>query len=158
MNKNDYTYKFRLPMMDDDIKQHLESTWQRRIRLEWQKVCPSQAIIVLDLIVMKTKHYTNCVIQLVKLNLTDEEIETFVKICNDVCQPEVVEEKPKVRKRKLKGKTKVLQYDLSGNIIKEWDTQSQAAKELGISQSSISLCISGQTKKAGGFVFQKVNS
>lgn len=152
MNKNDYTYNFHLPMMDEDIKLHLASTWQKRIRYEWQKINPSQVIIVLDLIVMKSKHYTNCVAQIVKLNITNEEIATFVRLCNEICHPIGNLTTPKEEK----PKKKIAQYDTNGHLIKIWDNQSEAAKALGIGQASISLCVNGKTQKAGGFIFEKI--
>lgn len=44
----------------------------------------------------------------------------------------------------------VLQYDLDGNFIKEWDSIWEAAKELGFSKYSIAACCYGQ-KSACGF-------
>lgn len=154
MKKNDYTYNFHLPMMDEDIKLHLESTLQKRIRLEWQKAYNSQAIIVLDLVVMKSKHHTNGEAQIVKLNLTDEEIASFIRIVNEVCEAfgNVTVTK------KEKPKKQIAQYGANGQLIKIWDNQRQAAKALGIGQSTISLCVSGKRATAGGFIFEKIVS
>ena len=46
---------------------------------------------------------------------------------------------------------KIGRLDKEDNIIKEWDTMTQASKELNISVSSISLCCKGTYKTAGGF-------
>ena len=48
----------------------------------------------------------------------------------------------------------VLQYDLNGNFIKEWEYISLASKELDICLSSIGQCCKGKLKKAGGFVWK----
>lgn len=51
---------------------------------------------------------------------------------------------------------KVKQYDLNGNFIKEWSSATEAGKELGILQQSISNCRSGKTKTAGDFIWKYV--
>ena len=48
----------------------------------------------------------------------------------------------------------VLQYDLNGNFIKEWEYILLASKELGVCLSSIGQCCKGKLKKAGGFVWK----
>lgn len=49
---------------------------------------------------------------------------------------------------------KVLQYDLNGNLIKEWNSATEAGKKLGILQQSISNCRTGKTKTAGGYIWK----
>ena len=49
---------------------------------------------------------------------------------------------------------KVLQYDLEGNFIKEWNSATEAGECLGILQQSISNCRSGKTKTAGGYIWK----
>lgn len=58
-----------------------------------------------------------------------------------------------IRSAKKRGK-KVIQYDLQGNFIKEWESISQAEKSLKI--FNISNCIKGQTryKNVGGFIWK----
>ena len=51
------------------------------------------------------------------------------------------------RKRKLR----VYQYDLKGNLIKSYDSRTEASQETGISASNIWCALSGNTRKAGGF-------
>ena len=48
----------------------------------------------------------------------------------------------------------VLQYDLSGNFIKEWEYISLASEELGICLSSIGQCCRGKQRKAGGYIWR----
>lgn len=45
----------------------------------------------------------------------------------------------------------VLQYDLYGNLIKEWETASQASKELNIGRTHIVECCNGKYDKAYGY-------
>lgn len=53
--------------------------------------------------------------------------------------------------------TPVNQYDLQGNFIKTWDYVRQAAKELGLAESSIYDCCSGKKKRVGNFMWRKFN-
>lgn len=48
----------------------------------------------------------------------------------------------------------ILQYDLNGNLIKEWDTVTNASNELGIKRTTISGCLRGDTVRAKQFVFK----
>lgn len=46
----------------------------------------------------------------------------------------------------------VNQYDLEGNFIKEWSSQTEASRELNIDTTSISNCCMGKKNKtAGGY-------
>lgn len=47
----------------------------------------------------------------------------------------------------------VKQIDKQGNIIKIWNSISDASRELSISVSSISNCLKGLSKTAGGFIW-----
>ena len=49
---------------------------------------------------------------------------------------------------------KVGQYDLNGNLIKVWISQTEAARQLGIHQSNIYKVCSGKRETAGGFKWQ----
>lgn len=48
----------------------------------------------------------------------------------------------------------IIQYDLNGNFIKEWDTVTNASKGLGINRLTISGCLRGQVSRAKGFIFK----
>lgn len=58
--------------------------------------------------------------------------------------------------KKIVDKTgiKLIQYDLNGNYIKQWNSQNEVFKELGIDRKSIRLCYRGITKQAGGFIWK----
>jgi hypothetical protein len=43
------------------------------------------------------------------------------------------------------------QYDLEGNFIRDWESCSVVARELGFSQGNINSCAKGKTKTACGF-------
>lgn len=51
----------------------------------------------------------------------------------------------------------VLQYDLEGNFIREWESMTQASKELKISQPNISACCKGIYKYTHGYIFEYKN-
>lgn len=76
--------------------------------------------------------------------------------------------RPKGKKNKRKTKTKhvnivklaVLQYDLLGNFIKEWNSAKEAADSLKISYGCINHFINGRIPKSGnykGFIWKKGN-
>ncbi len=50
-----------------------------------------------------------------------------------------------------KTRTPVDQYDLNDNLIKEWYSMSEAARQLGLIQQNISECCHGERKTVGGF-------
>ena len=52
---------------------------------------------------------------------------------------------------------KVGQYDKEGNLLKIWSCISDATKEIGVLQSSISNCLSGLSNTAGGFKWKYYN-
>lgn len=58
-------------------------------------------------------------------------------------------------KNGLGNQIKVIQYDLDGNYINEFNSISEASRETGICLVSIAYCISGKYKKAGGFKWIK---
>lgn len=48
----------------------------------------------------------------------------------------------------------VNQFDMKGNMIAEWESASEAARQLGYSQGSISNCCRGIYKQAYGFLWK----
>lgn len=51
----------------------------------------------------------------------------------------------------------ICQYDLCGNIIKEWHSGKEASLELNISRSGISQCCTGKFKTFAGFIWKHKN-
>lgn len=49
---------------------------------------------------------------------------------------------------------KVLQYDLCGNFLMEWDSIKKASDHHKIAESNISSCCSGTYKSAGGYIWR----
>jgi hypothetical protein len=52
-----------------------------------------------------------------------------------------------------KGK-KILQCDLDGNVIKEWENAVKAAEYIGIHNESIRQCLIGKCKSSAGYVWK----
>lgn len=51
----------------------------------------------------------------------------------------------------------ILQYDKTGNFIREWPGVRKAEEETGIYNSDISRCCSGKLKTAGGYLWKFKN-
>ena len=62
------------------------------------------------------------------------------------------DEEPPQRYRKKRQKS-VIQKDLDGNLIKEYWTLSEAAKETGIGRDNILRCIKGKNRHASGYLW-----
>lgn len=62
------------------------------------------------------------------------------------------------QKRKAQKHNKpILQFDLNGNFIKEYESITQASKELNIKIDYISSCCLGRRRKTKGYVFKFKN-
>lgn len=56
---------------------------------------------------------------------------------------------------RIKDRNKpILQYDLNGNFIREWRSQTDASKILNISDSTINQVLKGKRKTAGNFIWK----
>ncbi len=51
----------------------------------------------------------------------------------------------------------VCQYSLEGNLLKEFDSATDAAKEMGVSVSAILNACKGKSKTSGGYRFRYLN-
>lgn len=52
--------------------------------------------------------------------------------------------------------TKIVQYTKSENIVESFENVTEASKATGISRTSITNCLSGLSKTAGGFIWKRV--
>jgi hypothetical protein len=52
------------------------------------------------------------------------------------------------------GKNKIIQKDLDGNFIKEWDSMHDIKKELNLPPSNICRCCQGSRNKVGGYKWE----
>lgn len=51
----------------------------------------------------------------------------------------------------------VYQFSMDGILLKEWNSMTEAANSLDIHRSSISRCVLGNGKSAGGYIWKTVN-
>ena len=51
--------------------------------------------------------------------------------------------------------TKVQQFTKEGTFVKLYPSCAEAARQIGMSNSAIKMCVSGKSKTAGGFVWKK---
>ena len=66
--------------------------------------------------------------------------------------------KPSKYKAKANHVTKVYQFDLDGNFVKEYQTLKEASKSTNTCRTTISGCLRGDYKTANGFVWSKVKN
>lgn len=55
------------------------------------------------------------------------------------------------------NKIAILQLDKLGRIIKRWDSQTDAGRELGLDKRNINACLKGRRKLCGGYKWRYVN-
>lgn len=48
----------------------------------------------------------------------------------------------------------IMQFDINGNLLKQWDTITEAAKCTGTNRTSIVSCANGKYKMAGGYIWK----
>ena len=58
-------------------------------------------------------------------------------------------------RRAMCAKVSVIQYDLYGNYIRDWDSVSSAEKELKLAAGSVSRCCNKQRTNSGNFLWKK---
>lgn len=54
-------------------------------------------------------------------------------------------------------KIPIIQYTKDGNFVKRWRSATEAARELGFSQSNISACASNRRQTAHGYIWRREN-
>ena len=71
---------------------------------------------------------------------------------------DLIKQETKIRKRERylktyvsKNRNKLKQYDMDGNYIQTWTSQKEVQRQLGISVSTLSKCVRGYLKHAGGY-------
>lgn len=97
------------------------------------------------------------VIELYKLNKTTREISKELNISRGVITKIFKENNIIGRSVSDYTKKKIYQYDLNGNLIKEWDSIRGCASELNIEPVSIRFVLHGNCKQSKGFYFSYEN-
>lgn len=89
--------------------------------------------------------------------LTDEHKKKLSEALKGEKSPNFGIERSKETKEKIskakRGKA-ILQYDLQGNFIREWEYMLQISKELGYTRSSIWNVCEGKNKQAYGYIWK----
>ena len=96
------------------------------------------------------------------LEMTELPRKTIYSRINAGWTAEEIIENPKPLKgKKIKqhgrNKKPVLQLDKNGNVINEYDSQTEASKKTGVDRSNLGKCCRGEQKTAGGFVWKFKN-
>lgn len=76
------------------------------------------------------------------------------KYCSEETKQKIKQNHADVRGTNNPRAKRVIQYDLSGNLIKVWDYIKQASEELGIHKECIAACCRGEQKTAGGYYWE----
>lgn len=100
-------------------------------------------------------NYLNCAKSTITLSYNKDHLIKgyIIKDFKKDNVPPILDIKEKLKKRLSK---KVYQYDVDLNLIKEWESSSEASRILGISGGHIREVASGKTnrKKSGGFIWK----
>lgn len=76
-----------------------------------------------------------------------------ILIKHNITEQQIANQSAKVIVRK--NSHKILQLDLQGNLIQEWESAAAAAKELGFDSSGIRKCVRGILKTSYGFLWRE---
>lgn len=91
-----------------------------------------------------------------KLNNRVSNLEWVTRSQNSKHAFDIGLKKPTIQDRSAFRK-RIIQTDLSGKIIKEWSSISEAVSSLGLSRSAICNVLLGRTKKSGNFIWRYAN-
>lgn len=81
---------------------------------------------------------------------------SYVEQANNKDKTNIIENMKKLGKKKYPNRAeKIKQYDINGNFIKEHNSSREAGKLLNISEKTISSCVNGRSKTAGGFIWKR---
>lgn len=58
-----------------------------------------------------------------------------------------------IRKSKVKRRKSIIQYDLNGNLVREYDTI-ERVKDYGFNQPNVIAVLKGRRKQTGGYIFK----
>lgn len=64
------------------------------------------------------------------------------------------EHKNKIGKKRQKA---IVQFDINGNFLREWESAKQASIELNVHSTNITQCCKGKYKSAGNYMWRYVN-
>jgi len=82
--------------------------------------------------------------------------EQFIEICKKISKSSLGKKMSEQAKQKMGNNQKlpILQYDLNGIFVKEWDGIVDATKSIGGHSTNIMRCCQGKFKQAYGFIWK----
>lgn len=101
-----------------------------------------------EILYLWNQGYRNCEIARL-LGANDGTISSRIRV--------LIGEGVALARRADSRKISVIQYDLYGNCISDWESADKAEKTLGLSQGSVSRCCNKQRTIAGDFLWKKSN-
>ncbi len=93
----------------------------------------------------------NCVSNLEWATRSENELHAYK---NGLAKPSLKQKEAVAKYAKENYSKKVLQYDLNGNFIKEWNSMHDVWRELGIRPSYICRCCKGLRNHTYGYVWK----
>lgn len=88
---------------------------------------------------------------------TQESIDK-IRQANIGLKRQPVTEETRKKLASCRGKGKVGQYSLTGELIAIWDYISQASRMTGVTRCNISRCCNGGSKTAGGYIWKYIEN
>jgi group I intron endonuclease len=82
------------------------------------------------------------------LNTDYSKIDYSKHTCKQMNTPEIIS------KRNEKILKPILQYDLKGNLIKEWKSATEVMKKLNFNKGAINNCLKNRTKSSYSFIWK----
>ena len=127
--------------------------------VNWNK-CDEYALnnLVKEISKYHTKHNNLSAFDISKIfHISDTTARKYLHIGNKYgwCNYDFTKyQKLKASKIAKNNKKAIVQFDLNMNIIKIWESISEASKKLNISISGISSCCSKKIKTSGGYIWR----
>lgn len=135
-----HTYKGQI-LKPNNVKGYLQVVLQKHKNIKWEKVhrLVAQTFISNPKNKREVNHkdgnkQNNCVNNLEWVTISENQLHSYYVLKNNI--------------------KSVIQYDLKGNFIKEWDAIMTASKTLNIFHSNISSCCNNKRKTAGGYIWK----
>lgn len=132
-------------------------TFQKSIKLKKSK---SKPILQYDLEGNFIKEWESAKQVADKLNLTNSSLITSVlkekspTAYNSIWKYKTLNYPTKIKPPSHKNNINILQYDLEGNLIKEWRSGKEASLYLNINKQSICNALKNRAKSAYGYVWE----
>jgi hypothetical protein len=133
-NINEALTTLNLPVSNESIRQCLTGKSKKSANFIWKNYTPNYHI-----------------------QLSNHEIEHVLKNTQGLKRPRTIDEKNRISfNRKNKGNKPILQYSLTGNFIKRWESTKEAAECLKLNKGNINNVLKKRSKSTGGYLWKYV--